>query len=118
VKDMPNPGQGEANVTPNYHWTFASKVTVEKGTLLEPSEIIPNVDLKFFIWTPGGLTVTKGQYPQGVVVLNENARPDSGEMITTKDIPNFILIIPPGISHYVDMMENVGWPCGWIVLWD
>jgi hypothetical protein len=113
---MANPGPGEANVTPDYSWDSTSKTTVEEGNAGGPPIIHPDVPVIFRIYTPEDFTVRSADYPKGVVILNENARPRHGNNITTVGNSDFNLIkgVSPQLVHIID---NVGWPCGVVVLW-
>jgi hypothetical protein len=118
VKDMPNPGPGEANVIPIGPWIRATKAVVEKGKAGggEPDRLY-DVDIYYFIWTPGGRTYDDQEFENGVVILNESDRPSNSNPITTVSNSDFNRIDAPSGTKYVYIIKNVGWPCGVVLLW-
>lgn len=109
----------EADATPTDDmWPKAEviKVVVEKPN---GSQQVHNDVKRITIpWTPGGITVDKKKFPNGVIVLNEMTPPNDQSTISTKDPNNnLILTISRDSTRYVHVVFNSGWPCGEIVLW-
>jgi hypothetical protein len=113
-----NPGPGEAIVIPIHPWNKATKATVGKGNAGPGGpDIIYDVDIYYFIWTPGGRIYDNIEFKKGVVILNECTRPSDSNPITTVGNSVFNRIDAQSGTKYVHTIANVGWPCGTVLLW-
>lgn len=94
-------------ITPNTLWPNAvtGKVVVEGKTY-------HNVPILRVLWTPATITIRKDQYPDGLIILNENPVPNYVSPITlpTQSVKKSTINI--------DVTENVGWPNGSVVLFE
>ena len=107
---------GEVEVTPEDTWNKAKKVTA-KDT--DQGKQYKDVPIRQFLYTPGTATVRKGEFPNGILFLNEKPLPDNNTPIDTTDIhPHFkvVWMAPDQDSVSVEIIEDLGWPNGVIVL--
>ncbi len=107
---------GEVEVTPEDTWEKAKKVTAKDTDQGKQYKDIP---IKQFPYTPGKATVRKGEFPNGIMFLNEKPLPDHKNKIDTTDkFPHFTVVwmAADQLSISVDIMDDLGWPNGVIVL--
>lgn len=107
---------GEIEVTPEDIWSKTKKVTAVETTGGEPYKDVP---VTRFPYTPGKATVRKGEFPNGIMFLNEKPLPDHNNKIDTTDkYPHFTVVwmAADQQSISVDIVDDLGWPNGVIVL--
>ncbi len=94
-----------ARATPNRPWPNADVCEVAEGGTSHS-----DIPILRIIWTPATITIRRSQYPDGVVILNDNAIPTySGSIeLPLKETNNDEEEIP--------VVFNGGWPNGHIVL--
>jgi hypothetical protein len=94
-----------AKATPNRPWPNADVCEVAEG---ETSHT--DIPILRIIWTPATITIRRSQYPDGVVILNDNAIPTYSGSI---DLP---LKETRKDEEEIPVTYNGGWPNGHIVL--
>lgn len=91
-------------VTPYRIWPEAKFAKVTGGG--KPRDYVPVVQI---FWTPADLTIYESQYPNGVILLNEEPIPSNAnpiqlpEQTTTQS------------QTVVNVIQNAGWPHGNVV---
>jgi hypothetical protein len=103
-----------ADVTPNGPWRVARSVTVD----VIGGETHQHIPIIQVFCTEAGITIRKGDFPDGVVILNEMPRPDNNNTEPTRNNPTFNLKISPNEIERVPIIYNSGWPGGEIILWE
>ena len=114
----PPPPPGHACATPNGNWDVARTATVEVGNNPPtPNDFHNNVDIIQIRWTAAMVAITRIDYPNGVVILNDNPRPADANPIYTHDHPRVHLTLSSNASEPIDLIRNAGWPTVVIVIW-
>lgn len=86
-------------------WPIAVTGTVK----WQGNPVLPIVRVRL---CPATVTVTKTEYPEGVILLNDYPPPES---VASQD---FAYIEEAGESVQVDICANAGWPwCNIVILW-
>lgn len=91
---------------------------------LNPSEDSLNVEIEQIDNTPAQIDIHRAQYPNGVMLVNENTRPANEIPIIATDHarPNKelkIIKVPHGHEFVnVNIPANDGWPTGKIIIWE
>lgn len=103
-----------ADVKPIGPWPVA-----QYSDIINPDHF--NVPILWVPWTPATVHITHNEFPLGVVILNENPPdPPDDHIIHTGINGNQDLQIvnnPNPAGEDVNIPDNVGWPCGRIILW-
>jgi hypothetical protein len=116
VKKMPD-ADSEPIIPPGSTWRHASHSKVNEIPPLPPY----NVPIEQIEHTPAHIEVHKTDYPNGVMFVNENQRPDHHSIERAHAHPQhgreFIFEeVPPGQNMItVIIPNNVGWPTGRII---
>jgi hypothetical protein len=97
--------QENPKITPSESWLSA-----RVGTVVEGGRTHENVPIVQITMTPATVTVRKSDYPSGVILINENTRPSD---ISEIELP---LEYTQSNIKQIHIVENIGWPCGVVVL--
>ena len=104
-------------VTPIHPWPIAQTATVvvkEGNTVLRTEQ---DVEIIIVPWGEMDITISKNDYRNGAIVLNDCPCPPTSDTIYTTQNDRLKLTQSAGNSEEVHVPFNSGWPSGEIVLW-
>ena len=117
------PARAEPEQPAGSHWRDASHAIAVEFNLNPPKDH-HNLEIEQIFYAPADIEIHKAQYPEGVMIVNENPRPPDRDPQIADENPHpghdfEFRIIPHGQDFvHVHIKDNDGWPTGKIIIWE